>query len=82
MTKPSKQCFSLRWRFLIIVLLLLGIFFRCFNLNHKIYWHDEVYTSIRSSGYTGDEVIKEVFDGRVIGVEDLQKYQQDRKSVV
>ncbi|NEO21929.1 MULTISPECIES: glycosyltransferase family 39 protein [unclassified Moorena] len=75
MTKPSKQCFSLRWRFLIIVLLLLGIFFRCFNLNHKIYWHDEVYTSIRSSGYTGDEVIKEVFDGRVIGVEDLQKYQ-------
>ncbi|AOX01734.1 hypothetical protein BJP34_21870 [Moorena producens PAL-8-15-08-1] len=75
MTKPSKQYFSLRWRFLIIVLLLLGIFFRCFNLNHKIYWHDEVYTSIRSSGYTGDEVIKEVFDGRVIGVEDLQKYQ-------
>ncbi|NEO69065.1 glycosyltransferase family 39 protein [Moorena sp. SIO3H5] len=75
MTKPSKQYFSLRWRFLMIVLLLLGIFFRCFNLNHKIYWHDEVYTSIRSSGYTGDEVIKEVFDGRVIGVEDLQKYQ-------
>ncbi|MGQ4645865.1 glycosyltransferase family 39 protein [Lyngbya aestuarii] len=61
--------------FLILILLVLGIFFRFFNLQHKVYWHDEVYTSIRSSGYTGEEVVEKIFDGRVIGIKDLQKYQ-------
>ncbi|MDJ0774552.1 MAG: glycosyltransferase family 39 protein [Mastigocoleus sp. MO_167.B18] len=68
---PQRQLFTL-----IISLLVLGIFFRFTNLDHKVYWHDEVYTSMRSSGYTGSEVHQEVFDGSVIGVEDLQKYQR------
>ena len=68
---PQGQLFTL-----IISLLVLGIFFRFTNLDHKVYWHDEVYTSMRSSGYTGSEVRQEVFDGSVIGVEDLQKYQR------
>lgn len=63
-------------RFLVIVLLVIGIFFRFYNLEKKVYWHDEVYTSIRSFGYTGDEVIQNLFDGRIIGIEDLQKYQR------
>ena len=68
---PQRQLFTL-----IISLLVLGIFFRFTNLDHKVYWHDEVYTSMRSSGYTGSEVSQEVFDGSVISVEDLQKYQR------
>ncbi len=61
--------------FLIIVILALGMFFRCINLDKKGYWHDEVYTSLRISGYTRVKVIKQVFNGEVIGVKDLQKYQ-------
>ncbi len=63
-------------RFFLVILLVLGIFFRFYHLDQKVYWHDEVYTSIRSFGYTQQEVIQQAFDGRVIGVEDLQKYQR------
>ncbi|MBD0343956.1 MAG: hypothetical protein ICV63_03805, partial [Coleofasciculus sp. Co-bin14] len=63
-------------RFFLVILLVLGIFFRFYNLDRKVYWHDEVYTSIRSFGYTQEEVIQQVFDGRVIGIEDIQKYQR------
>ncbi len=64
------------WRLFILTLLALGIFFRFVNINKKVYWHDEVYTSIRISGYTGDEVGREIFTGQVIGAKKLQKYQQ------
>lgn len=63
-------------RFLVIVILVIGVFFRFYNIEKKVYWHDEVYTSIRSSGYTGEEVLQELFDGQVIGIQDLQKYQR------
>jgi uncharacterized membrane protein len=61
-------------RFLVIILLLLGLFFRFVNLDRKVWWHDEGLTSLRIAGYTNEEVAQEVFDGRVISVEDLQKY--------
>lgn len=64
------------FRFLIVLLLLLGIFFRFVNLGGKVYWHDEAYTSVRISGYNWTEVLHKVFDGRVIGVEDLAKFQR------
>ncbi|HBB33753.1 MAG TPA: hypothetical protein DC064_18630 [Cyanobacteria bacterium UBA9273] len=63
-------------RFLIVTLLVLGIFFRFYNLDRKVYWHDEVYTSLRISGYTQAEVIQQVFNGRVISRDELQKYQR------
>lgn len=66
---------GIKTQFLIIVLVL-GIFFRFANLERKVYWHDEVYTSLRVSGYTKAEVIQQVFDGHEIGIEDLQKYQR------
>lgn len=64
------------WLYFFIILLVLGIFFRFVNLDRKVYWHDEVYTSLRIAGYTRNEVVQQVFDGRVIGIEDLQKYQR------
>ncbi|MFN6483685.1 MULTISPECIES: glycosyltransferase family 39 protein [unclassified Nostoc] len=63
-------------RFLIIILLILGIFFRFAYLDRKVYWHDEAYTSLRISGYTKTEFVQQVFNGRVFAVEDIQKYQQ------
>jgi len=68
--------FSTWFRFLIIVVLLLGVFFRFFNLDQKVYWHDEVFTSLRVSGYTMTEVIQQVFDGDEVGIQDLLKYQR------
>jgi len=63
-------------RFLVIVLLGLGIFFRFVNLDKKVYWQDETLTSLAISGYSVTEVVQQVFTGDEIGVEDLQKYQR------
>lgn len=62
--------------FLIIVLLVIGIFFRFVNLDRKVYWVDETYTSLRISGYRQIDESKDVFDGHEVGIKDLQKYQR------
>ncbi|MFB8795735.1 MAG: glycosyltransferase family 39 protein [Microcoleus sp.] len=65
-----------KWlRFLIVVLLVMGIFFRFANLENKVYWIDESYTSLRISGYTESEFIQELGDGKIRGIKSLQKYQ-------
>lgn len=58
-----------------IIVLLIGIFFRFFNLEQKVYWNDEVYTSLQIAGYTNTELIQDIAQ-REIGIEDLQKYQR------
>lgn len=63
-------------RVLILVLLLLGVFFRFANIDRKVYWEDEAFTSLRISGYRETELIQQVFNGHEIGIEDLQKYQR------
>jgi uncharacterized membrane protein len=61
--------------FLVIVLLIMGIFFRFVNIDQKLYWVDEVYTSLRVSGYLNQEMEQQLGDGHLIGANDLQKYQ-------
>lgn len=63
-------------RFLVIVILVMGVFFRFVNLDRKVYWFDEAFTSLRISGYTEREAIALVCNNQEIGVEDLQKYQR------
>ena len=63
-------------QFLVIVVLILGIFFRFVNLNQKVYWGDEAYSSSRISGYTTEEIVQTLYTGREISVEELQKYQR------
>jgi len=63
-------------RFLVIVVLLLGVFFRFVNLDQKVYWGDEAYSSLRIAGYTTEEVVEATYTGQEIGVEELQKYQR------
>jgi len=68
---------SPRWfRVVVIGLLLLGIFFRFYNLDKKVYWIDEVNSSLRSLGYTRVEMVEQTFTGEVITAETLQQYQQ------
>ncbi|NJO43449.1 MAG: hypothetical protein HC769_22220 [Cyanobacteria bacterium CRU_2_1] len=61
---------------LLAVVLTLGIFLRFVNLDQKPYWHDEIYTSLRISGYRTEEVIQDLYQNRVIDVDDLLKYQR------
>ncbi|MFN6541081.1 MAG: glycosyltransferase family 39 protein [Nostoc sp. EkiNYC01] len=63
-------------RFLIIILLIIGIFFRFTYLDRKVYSHDEAHTSLRVSGYTKTEFVQQMFNGQVFSVRDIQKYQQ------
>ena len=63
-------------RFLIIVLLTLGIFFRFVNLEKKIYGLDESYTSLRISGYTEAELVEDFSNTRIMGIDSITKYQQ------
>lgn len=64
-------------KFLIVVLLITGIFFRFTNLDRKVYSFDESITSLRISGYTWTEMVQQDFQGKTISAADLQrKYQQ------
>ncbi|MCC3408625.1 MAG: glycosyltransferase family 39 protein [Microcoleus sp. PH2017_10_PVI_O_A] len=66
-----------KWlRFLIIAVLAIGILFRFVNLDRKFYWIDENYTSLRVSGYTEAEIIKQISYAKITSSSDLQKYQQ------
>lgn len=63
-------------RFLIVVVLVVGVFFRFFNLEGKVYGHDETYTSLRISGYTVAEVRRQIFNGHVVDKEAFAKFQR------
>jgi len=74
-----KNCGQLppkKWWLLIVALFALGIFFRFYNLDYKVYWHDEIYTSFRLAGYTRKELVTQVFNGNIIEAKDLLIYQQ------
>lgn len=62
-----------------ILILILGIFFRIINLDKKIYWVDEVATSLRIFGFIKNEVITQVSEKGLVGIEDLKKFQQPSK---
>lgn len=64
----------LTWlRFLLVTLLVLGVFFRLVNLDRKVYWYDEGFTSLRVGGYTIPEVVQHAFNGQVISITDFRR---------
>lgn len=63
--------------FWIVSILVIGIFFRFFHLDRKVYWYDEVFTSLRIVGYTEAEVVRQVSIRDTVSVADLQQYQHD-----
>lgn len=74
-TEALKHYYSHKWFYALITLLIaLGIFFRFVNIDQKIYWADEAFTSLRISGYTLREVAQVSYN-QIISVEDFQKYQ-------
>ncbi|NJN87617.1 MAG: hypothetical protein HC881_16525 [Leptolyngbyaceae cyanobacterium SL_7_1] len=59
-------------------MLLIGIVLRVVNLDRKVYWHDEVYTSMEVTANSRSELVADLFDGREVGVAELQEYQRMR----
>jgi uncharacterized membrane protein len=53
-----------------------GAFLRFSNLPRKLFWLDEAWTSLRVAGFTQAEIERDLYDGRVVGREDLLRYQQ------
>ena len=72
----DREGYSPYWLLLLLAIVAIGFCFRFINLDKKVYWNDEVWTSIWLSGHTGSQVIRQIFDGREIGVDDLQRYQR------
>ncbi len=70
-TKNSRWLMSL-----LAIGILLGIGFRFFELDRKLYWHDEAYTSIRTAGFTRQEIDDKLFQNRIVAAPELQKYQR------
>jgi uncharacterized membrane protein len=73
--QPSGRSLPLWLRYFVIALLVIGIFFRFLNLDRKLYWYDEIYTSLGIAGYSRTELIREVVTGEVIDAAFLQRYQ-------
>ncbi len=61
---------------LILVILLLGIFFRFANIDQKVYWHDEIYTTLHINGFFSSEWRDNLFTGKIIKLKELQYYLQ------
>ncbi|MGB7441095.1 MAG: glycosyltransferase family 39 protein [Coleofasciculaceae cyanobacterium] len=62
-------------KLIVVLILVLGILLRFVNLEKKFYWGDEIRTSLRTSGHTVEDVVQEIYDGRIIEIESLHKYQ-------
>lgn len=58
------------------MLLSLGLVFRVVNLDHKVFWVDEVATALRAAGYTRQEVTETLADGALHTPSELLSYQQ------
>ncbi|MDF0552568.1 glycosyltransferase family 39 protein [Kamptonema sp. UHCC 0994] len=61
---------------LLVIAIIIGVGFRFFQIDHKLYWHDEVYTSIRAAGFTRQEIDNNLFQNRIIAASELQNYQK------
>lgn len=59
-----------------LVILGLGVFFRVTHLSTKVYWNDEVYTSLWLSGFDPSHSTYELFDGRELSASELLRYQR------
>ncbi|MGB3613178.1 MAG: glycosyltransferase family 39 protein [Elainellaceae cyanobacterium] len=69
-SKP-QSLHQLWLRIFVVALLTLGVFFRLYNLDGKVYWHDETMTSLRISGYTQPQFVAQVYNGQTISAEAL-----------
>ncbi|MBD1863740.1 MULTISPECIES: glycosyltransferase family 39 protein [Trichocoleus] len=72
----SKWFSSFTWfKALIILTLSLSIIFRFIKLDQKVYTVDEVRGILRIEGYTSQEFTDQVYNGKIISNQEIQRYQ-------
>lgn len=74
--QEKRRSMPLWLKYGVLVLIALGVFFRFYNLDKKVYWIDETNSSLRTLGYTKTELIDTVFTGEVVSAAQLQQFQQ------
>ena len=66
-----------RWfGILLAIVLIFGLFFRFVNLDKKVYWVDETFTSLRISGYGMVDVARQAMKAEVMSVDELHRFQR------
>jgi uncharacterized membrane protein len=63
------------WKLWTVGVLAIALCLRFYNLDHKYYWFDEAYTSLRASGYTEAELVQQVSQNPQSVAEFLGQYQ-------
>ncbi|VEP16524.1 conserved membrane hypothetical protein [Hyella patelloides LEGE 07179] len=58
-----------------LLIVSLGIFVRFHNLEEKIYWLDESFTSLSISGYSRSDVKEQLITGKEVDISTIMKYQ-------
>lgn len=81
MRKPETQNHTARsargaQRWLLLALIGVALFFRFYALDRKVFWHDEVFTSLAVAGYTVEEVNRRLPSNSVVTAADLQRLQR------
>ncbi len=61
---------------LVIASVAIGIGFRFYHLDFKIYWHDETWTSVHVGGHRLEDVIRVGFAGKKGSFADLMNFQR------
>jgi len=60
---------------LLVVCLVIGVFCRFVNLDRKLYWHDENFTSMRISGYHEAQVVQAIRDAGIVDMAYIKQFQ-------
>ncbi|MDX2243135.1 MAG: glycosyltransferase family 39 protein [Leptolyngbyaceae cyanobacterium bins.302] len=71
--QPFKLISVMRWA--AIALLTLAVILRFVHLDRKVYWHDEVYTSMVITARPGRYLSQDLFQNKLVKPADLLAYQ-------
>ena len=71
-----QKFFAARLAVFLCILLMLGVFFRFVNIDHKVFWYDETRTAIRAIAAYPPSAVETIFDNRITDIQDLQAYQR------
>jgi uncharacterized membrane protein len=72
--RPSPQTQRHWLRYLMVLLIGMGLWFRTANLDRKVFWDDEALSALRISGYTSVEATRELYTTQDLSFADLQPY--------
>ena len=71
--RPRRDEIATRWLCLAVAfIVLVGIFFRFYNLDRKVFWEDEILGAIYAFGYTDAEIV--AASPRLANASDVQRY--------